>query len=228
MERTLPRELEDVQRIVHVLLDDLRREHLLKEAVNSDRELPKEVSDRLVRHYSSEDILSREEAVTLASYNLLALEPPFFSAIYRGLYDVSDRDLQRMLGKPPDPTGGVSKTNFLSSPDRDLSWSTKVDEAVKFAESVYTLQDPDPDLWMVVMEAGPDARAGVLLDADRISEIPEVGEQYHPMWHRTLASVIRVESEVIAFKPIRVIRIWYAKDMLTLSRLIFQNLVPGS
>lgn len=214
------------------ILDDAIRhvqvESTLREVDETDRQLPKEVSDRLVRHYSSDDILSREEVVQLSSYNLLALEPPFFSAIYRGLYDISDQDLVKMLGRTPDPEGGVAKTQFLSDPERDLSWSTKIDEAVKFAESIYTLEDPNPDLWMVVMEAGPEARGSVLLDADRISEISEVGDQFHPLWHRTLSSVIRIESEVVAYKPVRVDRVWYAKDMLTLSRLIFQNLVPGS
>ncbi len=139
----------------------------------------------LVEHYSHTRKLSAPRIQTLLGLREKHsfLRPPAAARLYRGLYNVSPARAGRLAG----PT----------SPVRDKSWTTRPEVADRFARGEFVKPEQiDTSLLGVVLEADADPEY-MLLDAEAIADLPEVGGVVNKIWGMPLAESIREEAEVL-------------------------------
>lgn len=182
--------------------------------------LPPWVVDLLIGHYSAGRKLSHADAVKLAEVDAPTLKTPPGGPLFRGIAGVSTRWLRGVLDDAPDEDGEAVEVLGETDEDRDVSWTDDIDEAVKFAGGVYTTEDPNDRRWLAVVETPSASRSSCVLNPDLLAEVPEIADWFHEVWGETLKRAILKEREVAATKALPVSRLWYARDLLTLARLV--------
>lgn len=187
--------------------------------------MPKWATSLLVSHYSGAKI-SRAAVQRLAMIRdqYAELQPPAFERVYRGIGNLTGPEVKRLIGESPDHDGACVDVSLTSNADRDVSWSLSADEAVKFAAGCYTDQDPAERRYMVVFAAKcTEAAMPMALNPKLMAEVPEVGGWFNDAWGETLRRSILQEREVAAHDCVQIMRVYYAHDQLTLTRLVMRD-----
>jgi hypothetical protein len=158
----------------------------------------------------------------------LLLPPEEAEVVYRGVGDMSERALKKLLGVGELPEKGVLEVDFETDSQVHKSWTLGPSQASEFATGKWFGRPGAEDNYSVVFIA-KDQRGKFILNPAGVAEDPVIRDAYVPWWEEEIGNTPFRELEVLTCEPVRVTKVVFNRGSTqgTLTRLLNETVAAG-
>lgn len=161
-------------------------------------------------------------------YPDLLLPPEEADVVYRGVGDLTERALKKLLGVEDLPEKGVSDVDFETDAQNHKSWTLGPVQASEFATGKWFGRPGDDDNYSVVFIA-KGQRDKFVLNPAGVAADPVIRGAYVPWWDEKIGNTPFRELEVLTCEPIRVTKVVFNRGSAQgpLTRLLNETIAEG-